>query len=386
VDNPYFEKNNTTRFSTQFQLNHEIKDHINSEIKNSISFYDRTISIPDFTFAGEQISSFSEINFSFFKSESESILGLNLWTEKFNHSDAPPNRDLSSSSATIGVFGQNIWNINEYWTLETGIRADYQTNYGFFPLPRFSLMVEPTGALTLRLGGGLGYKTPTVFSEEAERLHFQNILPIDPETLEAERSYGSNFDINYRLAVTDELILTANTLFFYTQIQNPLMLEQSGNLYAFQQLQGYVDTKGVEVNIKWSYNDLKLFMGYTFADVNQHDHGESTAFPLVAKHRLNNVLMYEKHENFWVGLEAYFFSPQKLGDGAIGQSYWIVGLMTEKKLGEHFSLFLNFENFTDTRQTAFDTIYTGDITNPQFRDIYAPVDGFVINGGVKMKW
>jgi len=58
--------------------------------------------------------------------------------------------------------------------------------------------------------------------------------------------------------------------------------------------------------------------------------------------------------------------------------------MTEKRLSENFSVFLNFENFLDTRQTAFDTIYTGSLTNPESRDIYAPVDGFVINGGVKI--
>jgi len=31
-----------------------------------------------------------------------------------------------------------------------------------------------------------------------------------------------------------------------------------------------------------------------------------------------------------VGLEAYYFSPQKLNDGAIGKEYWICGLMAEK--------------------------------------------------------
>jgi outer membrane receptor for ferrienterochelin and colicins len=61
-------------------------------------------------------------------------------------------------------------------------------------------------------------------------------------------------------------------------------------------------------------------------------------------------------------------------------------LMAEKALGEHFSVFINFENFLDARQTRFDTIYTGDLGNPEFRDIYAPVDGFVINGGVKLNF
>jgi iron complex outermembrane receptor protein len=56
-----------------------------------------------------------------------------------------------------------------------------------------------------------------------------------------------------------------------------------------------------------------------------------------------------------------------------------------EKPWKHFSIFTNFENFSDTRQTRFDTIYTGTITNPVFRDIYAPVDGSVLNGGFKIK-
>ncbi len=60
------------------------------------------------------------------------------------------------------------------------------------------------------------------------------------------------------------------------------------------------------------------------------------------------------------------------------------GFMAEK-LYERFSVFINFENFGDIRQTKFDSIYTGSISNPVFRDIYAPVDGFVINGGIKVK-
>ena len=156
------------------------------------------------------------------------------------------------------------------------------------------------------------------------------------------------------------------------------------NTWEYTQPNGFIDTKGVEANFKFSYGDFKLFTGYTHADVNQHYNDVTTPMPLVATHRLNNVLMYEVHEKWKIGLEAYYFSPQQLSDGFTGQEYWIFGLMMER-LWENFSLFLNFENFTDTRQTRFDSIYTGSISNPQFRDIYAPVDGFVVNGGIKIK-
>ena len=104
--------------------------------------------------------------------------------------------------------------------------------------------------------------------------------------------------------------------------------------------------------------------------------------PLTPKHRLNTVLMYEIEGKWKVGLEGYYFGKQTLSDGKIGKDYWICGFMVEK-LWEKFSVFINFENFLDARQTRFDTIYTGTLSNPNFRDIYAPLDGFVVNGGIK---
>ena len=95
--------------------------------------------------------------------------------------------------------------------------------------------------------------------------------------------------------------------------------------------------------------------------------------------------MYELEDKWKIGLEAYYFDKQKLNDGKDGKSYLLCGFMAEK-IWERFSVYVNFENFLDARQTRFDTIYTGTITNPTFRDIYAPLDGFVINGGIKLKF
>ncbi|MBU3821080.1 TonB-dependent receptor [Flavobacteriaceae bacterium XHP0103] len=381
----YFEKNNTDRFSTQLIATHKFSEHAQLQLKNSVSLFDRSIGIPDYTFGGKQISSFSEANISTSTQNTEWIGGLNVWTENFNQSQGDPNQDLSFSNTTIGAFLQNTWNIAKKWTLETGLRGDYQTDYGTHILPRFSLMYEPTDLLTFRTGGGLGYKTPTVFTEDTERLQFRNVLPLNVSESKAERSIGINFDINYRWPISGALSLSTNALLFYTRINDPLLLSQNeDDNYQFVQPNGHIDTQGLEANMRWGYGDFKLFMGYTYADVKQHYENGSSQYPLVAKHRLNNVLMYEKHENFWIGLEAYYYSPQKLNDGATGNSYWILGIMSEKKLGKHFSLFLNLENMLDTRQTRFDTIYTGSFDNPQFRDIYAPVDGFVINGGFKL--
>lgn len=383
--NRFFEKNKTNRNSSQFGLDHQINEQSKLSFKNSISYYDRSIEIPSFKFSGVQVLSFSEATYNHKNKNSEWITGLNLWTDKFNQNQLGNSRLVDYTYSTLGAFVQNTWNATENFVLETGLRGDFQNEYGFFGLPRISALFKANQHLTMRLGGGLGYKTPTIFSEEAERVQFRNVSPIDISNTKAEQSLGGNFDVNYKTSIADEIYLSINTLFFYTQVKNPLVLvPSSSSSYEFRQPNGFIDTKGIETNVKLTYSDFKLYIGYTFADVNQHYNSNTKQFPLVAKHRLNNVLMYEIEDKLKIGLEAYYFSPQKLNDGATGKSYWITGLMAEK-LWNQFSFFINFENFLDTRQTRFDNIYTGSMSNPNFRDIYAPVDGFVINGGLKFR-
>jgi outer membrane receptor for ferrienterochelin and colicins len=385
VEDPYFEKNNTRRITTRAGYEQNFENGASLNIKNSFSFFERKINIPDFVFSGNQFASFNEVTYRFGDRESEWIAGANLWVDGFKEDQNPDSKRVDYEHLTYGAFLQNNWQVSDRLSLESGLRLDHQNEYGTFLLPRLSAMANLSDELTARLGGGLGYKTPSIFTEDAERIQFQNVLPIDVAETEAERSYGANFDINYRTELFEIIDLSLNTLFFYTRIDDPLILANNtdGNFEYFQP-NGFVDTKGMETNLRLSYNNFKLFVGHTLADVNEHYMGETSEMPLVAQNRLNNVLMYEIEDKLVIGLEGYYFDPQKLGDGTTGENYWIFGLMTEMKW-EKFSLFLNFENFTDTRQSRFDSIYTGPISNPEFKDIYAPVDGFVINGGIKLQ-
>jgi iron complex outermembrane receptor protein len=381
----YFEENNTQRLSSQFSLKHQLNESSQINFKNSFNYYNRKVNIPGFTFDGNQNSSFSEVNYQTRKTKTEWIMGVNLWTDRFKQQNVIANQALDYEYATFGGFVQNTTNVSSKIVLETGLRTDYQNQYGFFVLPRLSALYTINESLNLRFGGGLGYKTPTIFTEDTERIQYRNVLPIQTTNVEAEQSIGTNLDVNYKTLLTDDVFFSINTLLFYTQISNPLILNlNSNNNYEFTQPKGNINTKGLETNVKLSYQDFKLFVGYTLADVTQKQNGITSSFPMVAKHRLNNVLMYEIEEKLKIGLEAYYFSKQNLNDGTIGKPYWLNGLMAEK-IWEKFSLFINFENIFDVRQTRFDTIYTGSISNPQFRDIYAPVDGFVINGGIKLK-
>ena len=380
----YYEKNKTSRFSTQLDIQHKLSDNTSLQFKNSYLNFNRSIAIPNYIFEGVQQSSYSELSLATKKAKTFWIAGLNFLTDDFN--EKPHNTMLLRNYHynTYGLFAQNTWTPVHNFSLEAGLRGDYVKQYGFELLPRVAAMFKIDHKLTVRLGGGLGYKTPTLFNEDAEKIQFQNILPINEQTAINEKSTGGNLDINYRTHI-GSVGFSGNILLFYTRLNNPLILADTTDGYkAFVNANGHIDTRGMETNIRFSYSDFKLFIGYTYADVNSHFNDVKAWFPLTPKHRLNNVLMYEHEEKLKIGLEAYYYSPQKLSDGAIGKSYWICGAMAEK-IWKKVSVFINFENIFDTRQTRFDTIYTGSIDNPVFRDIYAPLDGFVVNGGLKIK-
>lgn len=381
----YFERNKTQRYSTQLQFDHRFDEKSSLQLKNSFSYFNREISIPNYRFDGIQNASFSELNYNHHDFNLEWVAGLNLWTESFREKkkDILSRRDYQQH--TLGGFVQNNWRATDWLHLETGLRTDYVFDYGFVFLPRISTLFKFTNQFTSRIGGGFGYKAPTLFTEESERIAYRNVDPIDKKTNKLEKSYGANIDFNYHTEIVNAVEFSLNHLFFYTHLKHPLVMEEQANdHYRFINSGGYVTTKGMETNVKLEYEDFELYLGYTYTDTRLHENKQVKRMPLTAKNRINTVLMYEVEGKWMVGLEAYYYSKQNLSDGSTGKPYWLNGLMIEK-LWDKFSLYINFENFLDVRQTRFDNnIYNGSITQPEFKEIYAPLEGLVINGGIKI--
>lgn len=381
----YFERNITNRVSTQLKFEKIFANKSVLTFKNSVGYFDRSITNSDYIFAGKQISSFSELSYLLEKNKSEWIFGGNLWTDNFQQTNATLN-PLDNNLITGGAFIQNNFKTNEKLIIETGIRADGTNQNIFFVLPRISAMYKITNKLTTRIGGGLGYKTPTIFSENAEEKGFRNIQPLDFQKIKPENSIGGNFDINYKTSLFNKISFSINQMFFYTRLNRPLILSDSilpnGN-YEFVNANGYLDSKGFETNVKLRYDDISFYCGYTFIDAIRHYDQIKIINPLTAKHRIYMTLMYEIEDKLRIGYELFYIGQQQLSNEQIRPDYWVMGISAEYKF-KHFSLFVNAENFTDTRQTKYEAIYTGSLQSPQFKEIWSPTDGFIFNGGFKI--
>lgn len=380
----YFERNKTFRFSTQLSFTHKIDEESKLNFKNSIGYFDRQLGEPGFDFKGKQLSSFSEVNYVRNGENASWVAGANLITDHFTA--APPQNALSYDQSTLGAFVQNTYKASNWFSVESGLRVDDNTpapsrpSGGLFILPRINALFRITGQLTSRIGGGLGYKMPTLFNDQSEQDGYQHLQPLNIGNTQAEQSFGLNGDLNYRSALGGEALININQLFFSTRVERPLILQNN----TFINAPGHLLSQGAETNIKLVMDELVFYLGYTYTDTKQYFNGLTSTQPLTPKNQFSFDSTYEIEGGFRFGAESFYTGPQLLSDGTTGRGYITFGLLIQK-MWKHLDIFINAENLTDQRQTKWGAIYTGSVTNPDFKDLYAPLDGVVINAGIRVK-
>ncbi|WP_299436799.1 TonB-dependent receptor [uncultured Aquimarina sp.] len=381
-NNLYTEENISKRISTQLVYTTEIDSVRSLNIKNSFAYFNRNLTVPSLNFKGDQFNSFTEITYHKQGTRADWILGANLYTIDFDEESSTLERD--QKDITAGLFINNIYDFSDNWILETGFRADYAKDWGFFPLPKISLLYKSNNSFSSRIGGGLGYKIPDIFTEEAEFINFNNVLAIDKDALDAERSYGVNLDFNYETFLTDEIGFSINQLFYMTAIQEGLLLtDTSTGFFQFENAQDDIVSKGAETNIKFTYKDFRWFLNYAFIDTRLNYLNGNPQKPLTARNNAGSVVMYE-NEKWRIGYETYYTGKQLLSNGTETTDFITMGLLGMRNFSWG-TVFINFENFTDRRQSRFSPLVLPPTTDPTFTEIYAPTDGFIFSAGIIIK-
>lgn len=385
--NQYFEKNRSFRNVTTLNFTRDLADGRRFVARQSLAFFDRNLTTPGYRFDGNQFNSYTDVAFFTPAGRHALVFGFtaayNRFDEKNDIFDPMPARDESHTS--IGGFIQDTVDLNEKLSLEAGLRVDDSGGYGTFILPRISALYRFTENLTTRIGFGLGYKTPTIFTEDSETLLFRGVMPIGAD-VEAERSRGGTFDLNYRGTIGGSIGFSINQMFFYTQITHPLVLESRGKgLFQYSNADSSIISRGFETNLRADYKIAKLFIGYTFTDAKAGYLDGNHILPLTPKSKINSSLILEEHDNFKAGVEAHFTGRQTLADRTSARSFAVVGVFGEKILGK-VSLFINAENITDVRQSRYSRVVLPPLTNPTFAEVYTYLEGRVFNGGIKVRF
>jgi outer membrane receptor for ferrienterochelin and colicins len=127
---------------------------------------------------------------------------------------------------------------------------------------------------------------------------------------------------------------------------------------------------------------------YTYVQSREVIAGTSRDTPLTPRHSAGVVGMWERENAGRVGVEVYYTGVQALDENPYRTAsvpYVIVGMLAEWQTGR-FRLFVNGENLTGVRQTAWDPLLR-ESRAPDGRwtvDAWVPLEGRNINGGVRL--
>jgi iron complex outermembrane receptor protein len=386
----YKEKNTVSRITTQTKLSHKITENQTFEFRNSFNLFDRGLLITptfldgEYKFEGKQFSSFSELSYSFKKKKNVLITGINFYSDDFTETPLQSINLRNEDRKTLGAFANYTFDLGEKVAIESGFRGDYVLNDKFYLLPRVAALFKWTNRLSTRIGGGLGYRNASIFNQESELLGYKNVLAINRNTTKAEQSYGGNADIGYKFPINEKMFINFNQMFFYTYLNSPLVLQNNGTNYEFVNAKGYTKSMGTETFFKFGFYDFVLFVGYTYTDATNHFSGNKSNVSLTPKHSLKGDLLYALPGKWRIGVDYELKSGQTLSNGNLTPSFWTYEAVVEYYY-KTFTFFGNIENVFDYRQTRQESLISGPNNTPQFTEVWAPLDGFVFNFGLKIK-
>ncbi len=277
-----------------------------------------------------------------------------------------------------GVFVQDDIDVQRWLALSVSGRLDSHSGFGTFVSPRVSALVR-AGRWTSRVSIGSGFFAPSALTEETEAAGLAR-LRID-RPLEAERGRSASVDVT---RAQGPLSLTA-TAFRY-EVHDPAVVDRA--TYTLATLPEPTINTGIETVATVRRAPFSLTGTYAYVHSREGVGHTRADIPLTPRHSAGLVGMWEREDTGRIGVEAYFTGEQHLDDNPYrsrSEAYVLFGGLVERRFGR-IRLFINAENLGGVRQTRFDPLVrpTQAADGRWTVDAWAPLDGRVVNGGIRL--
>jgi outer membrane receptor for ferrienterochelin and colicins len=310
------------------------------------------------------------------------VAGAAVQHERYRHRDVS---GVDETTLTPGLFLQQEWSPADWLTVSASGRTDLPTDHGLLFSPRVAVLLRPA-AWSVRLSAGAGHHLPGYWIEEVEAIGLGNVAR---EPLDVERATSLSIDVGREI---DDVAV--NLTGFSSRITDAVALRGAGTAAArIANVPGITRTHGAELLLNAELDPIHAIATWTWLVATEPDPDGAgrREVPLTPRHAAGLVLMWELAEEAGrTGLEIYYTGEQPLHDNPYrerSRPYVLVGVLAERRLGPA-RLFVNFENIGGIRQTRWDPLLLPQRAADGRRttDAWAPLDGRVINGGVRLSF
>lgn len=351
------------------------------------------------------------------------MLGSALQGDLYRSRDVPR---FNYTYTVPGIFASDDYTPASWITLAGSGRLDIHSQFGAFFNPHGSALLRLPRGWTARASAGTGFFAPTPFTEETEAIGLSRLRPL--RDIEAERAWSGSLDLGWSNSRVE-----LNGTVFGSRVRDAVMLRRStrspldvnqrvllgcGSCQRFDFLpqatlttstgervspaaldslqivnaNSPTRTVGAELLARFRVGRVTVVANHTFVHSTEVD-AETNArgdVPLTPRHTAQMVGMWQDPSRGRVAVEIFYTGRQRLEENpyaAESRPYVVFGISVERPLGP-LRLFFNAENFTDVRQTRY-----APLVRPRRHwdgrwtvDAWAPLEGRVINGGVRLSF
>lgn len=257
---------------------------------------------------------------------------------------------------------QDEWRIVESLQLVSGVRVDFDTQFGIHPTPKVAARLDAIDELTFRASYAMGFRAP-----DFKELYLEFNTPNSPivvrgnAELEAETSHGFNAGFEARVA---NVIWNVNG--FRNEIDNLILvrpvltgLPETPTNFEYQNV-SEARTQGVETAVSARVHpSLRLGVGYMFTDA--RDLEEERPLEGRATHRANTSISWLPSFGFEGTLDLtligprIYFEEQSGGDDLEIETdpYAILNLRAAQRLPWDFKVFAGVRNALDAGDPTY---------------------------------
>jgi len=269
--------------------------------------------------------------------------------------------------------------VTRWLAISASARLDEHSEFGTFVSPRISGLVRH-GLWSSRLSYGAGFFAPTPLTEETDATGLSRLSVTTP--LKPERGKSASVDVTRKSGP-----LSTTLTLFHSTVSDPVDVERTGR-FVLANLPSPTTNTGVEALAVWKAEGFSFVANYAYVRSQKDGNQGRVEAPLTPRHSIGLDAAWEWGTVWRVGAEWYYTGRQRLEDNPYREesaSYSVVGLLASRRIGRAL-LFINGENLTDVRQTRWNGLLrpSRGVDGRWTVDAWAPLDGRVINGGIRV--
>jgi outer membrane receptor for ferrienterochelin and colicins len=306
-----------------------------------------------------------------------------------------------------GAFFEYTWSPTEELTVVAGIRADQHNAYGTMVTPRLHIRYSPDEDWVFRVSGGRGYRTASIFAENATVFASSRKVSIDATRdfgygLEQEVAWNTGGNITYYFLM-DYRQATLSLDVYHTAFERQVVadMDTRPREVVFTSLAhgSYANSVQLELNFQ-PFERLETRVAYRYLDVQQNPGGVWLQRALNAQHRALVNIAYATEQRDaadsrttydltvqWFGpkrIPSTSTNPMGLRARAESPAFALVNAQISRTLLGGLDLYVGVEDLLDFRQD--DPIVDAESPLSPYFDaslVWGPLGGRMIYAGLR---